>query len=329
MDQPSDSAIGTVAGVCCSLLPWVVTTIRDTDRLMESFVTRLPPLAWMQAFEASARHLSFTAAGAELGVSQSAISQRIRLLEDRLGQALFIRHSQRISLTDAARAWLPGLQEGFSQLSMGTAEVFGPASNTPVILRATPGVQQYWLAPRLSAFHRQHPDVELRVVTAVWSQQFGTGDADIEIRYGQGNWQDVQMQSLGHEVMTPICAPQVAEKLATPKDLAEQTLLHATGFSSGWAGWLEAAGVAHLASHARRLVCDTQIMTLRLAACGCGVALAHRRLLEGHDPALVIPFEITLPTREGFWLVRSEGRTLHKNAGLLWQWLARQAAEPA
>ncbi|ART64573.1 LysR substrate-binding domain-containing protein [Kushneria marisflavi] len=292
-------------------------------------MTRLPPLAWMQAFEASARHLSFTAAGVELGVSQSAISQRIRLLEDRLGQSLFIRHSQRISLTDAARAWLPGLQAAFSQLSMGTAEVFGPVSNAPVILRATPGVQQYWLAPRLAAFHRQHPEIELQVVTAIWSQQFGTLDADIEIRYGQGDWQDVQMQSLGHEVMTPICAPQVAAMLETPEDLAGQTLLHATGFSAGWAGWLEAAGVGHLTTHARRLVCDTQIMTLRLAACGCGVALAHRRLLEEDDPALVMPFEATLPTREGFWLVRPEGRPLHQNAGLLWQWLAREASGPA
>ncbi|MFC0336991.1 transcriptional regulator, LysR family [Kushneria avicenniae] len=292
-------------------------------------MTRLPPLAWMQAFEASARHLSFTAAGAELGVSQSAISQRIRLLEDRLGQPLFIRHSQRISLTDAARAWLPGLHDAFSQLSMSTAEVFGPISSTPVILRATPGVQQYWLAPRLAAFHRQHPEIELQVVTAVWSQQFGIRDADIEIRYGQGDWQDVQMQSLGHEVMTPVCAPPMAARLTRPEDLAGHTLLHATGFSAGWASWLEAAGVGHLSADVRRLVCDTQVMTLRLAACGCGVALAHRRLLEADDPALVMPFEISLPTREGFWLVRPEGRTLHKNAGLLWQWLARQAVEPA
>ncbi len=295
--------------------------------MMENVVTRLPPLAWMQAFEASARHLSFTAAGTELGVSQSAISQRIRLLEDRLGQALFIRHPHRISLTDAARAWLPSLQEAFSRLSMGTAEVFGPASHAPVIVRATPGVQQYWLAPQLAAFHQAHPDIELRVVTAVWSQQFGTGDADIEIRYGRGDWQDVQMQSLGSEAMTPICAPQMAAGLATPEDLAGQTLLHATGFYAGWAGWLEAAGVGHLSARVRRLVCDTQIMTLRLAACGCGVALAHRSLIEAHDDSLVIPFEMTLPTHEGFWLVRPEGRTLHQSAGLLWQWLARQAAQ--
>ncbi|WP_106477672.1 LysR substrate-binding domain-containing protein [Phytohalomonas tamaricis] len=282
---------------------------------------RLPPLAWMQAFEAAARHLSFTAAGDELGVTQSAISQRIRLLEGRLGQALFIRHPRSLELSDAGRAWLPSIQNAFARLEEGTSEVFGPELGAPVTIRATPGVQQYWLAPRLCQFHHAHPEIDLRIVTAVWSQQFGLEDADVEIRYGRGEWSDVVVHSLGEEIMTPVCAPEVAKTLHAPADLVGHTLLHAAGFALGWPAWLDVAGVKGLEEQCQRLICDTQVMTLRLAAYGCGVALVHRRLVGERDE-LVAPFTRTLPTQEGFWLVRPARRELRDVAATVWDWLA-------
>ena len=99
---------------------------------------QLPPLLWLQAFESAVRTLSFTAAGSELGVTQAAISQRIRLLEDRLGQKLFVRHARSLTLTPAGQAWLPSIHDAFSRISEGTTEVFGMTSEKPVTLRATP-----------------------------------------------------------------------------------------------------------------------------------------------------------------------------------------------
>ncbi|SDL95117.1 LysR family transcriptional regulator, glycine cleavage system transcriptional activator [Modicisalibacter muralis] len=285
-------------------------------------MTPLPPILWLQAFEAAARTLSFTAAGHELGVTQSAVSQRIRLLEDRLGQKLFVRHPRSLTLTPAGQAWLPSIREAFTRLAEGTAEVFGPRPEAPVTLRATPVMQQSWLAPRLLLFHRTYPHVAVRLVSAIWAADFGPEGADLEIRYGRGDWVDVEALSLGDEAMLPACTPELAGRLNRPADLTGETLLHAVGFAVGWPAWLEHAGVVGLDRQCRTLSCDNQVMTLDLAALGCGVALTHHGLLAQRED-LVAPFALALPSDEGFWLVRPARRQLREQAALLWDWLAR------
>ena len=252
---------------------------------------QLPPLLWLQAFESAARTLSFTAAGSELGVTQAAISQRIRLLEDRLGQKLFVRHARSLTLTPAGQAWLPSIHDAFSRISEGTTEVFGMTSEKPVTLRATPVIQQSWLAPRLVALHQQKPHLLLRLVSAIWPDDFGPEGADIEIRYGRGEWSGLEMLPLGDEQLLPVCTPALARELTKPSDLAGHTLLHAVGFGVGWPGWLQAAGIAHLEAECLSLTCDNQVMTLALASQGGGVALTHRRLLDQRQD-LVAPFNV-------------------------------------
>lgn len=288
----------------------------------------LPPLIWLQAFEAAARTLSFTAAGRELGVTQAAISQRIRLLEDRLGQKLFVRHPRSLSLTPAGRAWLPSIHDAFARLAEGTQEVFGAAPSRSVTLRTTPVIQQNWLAPRLLAFHRAHPEIAVRLVSAIWPDDFGPQGADIEIRYGEGGWGEMEAVSLGAESLLPACSPELAAELSEPADLAGHTLLHAAGFAVGWPTWLERAGVAGLDRHCLALTCDNQVMTLALAGRGGGVALTHRRLLEGRRD-LVAPFALAVPSEEAFWLARPRRRSAHPEAQRLWAWLHPQEAATA
>ena len=282
---------------------------------------QLPPLLWLQAFESAARTLSFTAAGSELGVTQAAISQRIRLLEDRLGQKLFVRHARSLTLTPAGQAWLPSIHDAFSRISEGTTEVFGMTSEKPVTLRATPVIQQSWLAPRLVALHQQKPHLLLRLVSAIWPDDFGPEGADIEIRYGRGEWSGLEMLPLGDEQLLPVCTPALARELTKPSDLAGHTLLHAVGFGVGWPGWLQAAGIAHLEAECLSLTCDNQVMTLALASQGGGVALTHRRLLDQRQD-LVAPFNVEVPSDARFWLVRPSKRQVSEEAGEVWDWLA-------
>ena len=282
---------------------------------------QLPPLLWLQAFESAARTLSFTAAGSELGVTQAAISQRIRLLEDRLGQKLFVRHARSLTLTPAGQAWLPSIHDAFSRISEGTTEVFGMTIEKPVTLRATPVIQQSWLAPRLVALHQQKPHLLLRLVSAIWPDDFGPEGADIEIRYGRGEWSGLEMLPLGDEQLLPVCTPALARELTKPSDLAGHTLLHAVGFGVGWPGWLQAAGIAHLEAECLSLTCDNQVMTLALASQGGGVALTHRRLLDQRQD-LVAPFNVEVPSDERFWLVRPSKRQVSEEAGEVWDWLA-------
>lgn len=284
----------------------------------------LPPVLWMQAFEAAARTLSFTEAGHELGVTQSAVSQRIRLLEDRLGQKLFVRHPRSLTLTPAGQAWLPSIQEAFARLAEGTAEVFGPRPEAPVTIRATPVIQQTWLTPRLLSFHQRYPHIAVHLVSAIWTEDFGPEGADLEIRYGRGEWEGFEANSLGSEAMLPVCSPTVAKRLHEPADLAGETLLHALGFAVGWHAWLEQAGVPGLDRRCPSLSCDNQVTTLSLAARDGGVALTHSSLLSQRND-LVAPFDLAVPSNECFWLVRPARSKPRREAVLLWQWLMRFA----
>ncbi|WP_110667321.1 LysR substrate-binding domain-containing protein [Salinicola halophilus] len=280
-----------------------------------------PPILWLQAFESAARTLSFTEAGRELGVTQSAISQRIRLLEDRVGQPLFVRYPRSLALTPAGQAWLPSVQEAFRRLAEGTAEVFGPSPDAPITLRATPAMQQTWLAPRLMRFQQIRPDITLRLVSAIWAEDFGIEGADLEVRYGRGEWSDLVVHHLGEERLLPVCCAAMAKTLQAPEDLAGQTLLHAAGFDAGWPRWLAEAGVAGLETRCRAMICDTHVTTLSMAAYGGGVALSHRRLLEASRD-LVAPFAFDMGTDEAFWLVRPANRQMREPAAALWEWLA-------
>ena len=288
----------------------------------------LPLLIWLQAFEAAARTLSFTAAGRELGVTQAAVSQRIRLLEDRLGHKLFVRHPRSLGLTPAGQAWLPSIHDAFMRLDEGTREVFGGAKEHAVTLRTTPVIQQEWLAPRLPHLQREHPRLALRLISAIWPGDFGPEGADIEIRYGLGDWSGVEALPLGEEWLVAACAPALAEGLQAPSDLAGHTLLHAVGFGAGWAAWLEKAGASGLEARCRALTCDNQAMTLTLAAQGVGIALAHRRLLAERDD-LVMPFDQALPSDERFWLVRPSRRGVRDEPQRLWEWLSAEAQRAA
>lgn len=288
----------------------------------------LPPLLWLQAFEAAARTLSFTAAGRELGVTQAAISQRIRLLEDRLGQKLFVRHPRSLSLTPAGQAWLPSIHDAFARISEGTSEVFGTSPESPVTVRTTPVIQQNWLAPRLTQFHRCHPGIAVRLVSAIWQDDFGPEGADIEIRYGRGEWQGVEALSLGAETLLPVCTPGLAASLVSPEDMKGHTLLHALGFAVGWTAWLDQAGVPGLEAGCPALTCDNQVMSLALASQGAGVALAHRRLIQQRDD-LVMPFAQGIATQESFWLVRSSRREVRDESQQLWEWLSAEAQREA
>lgn len=229
-----------------------------------------------------------------------------------------MRHPRSLTLTEAGRAWLPSVQEAFNRLAHGTAEIFGPEPDAPVTIRATPAIQQFWLAPRLYRFHQQYPQTPLRVVTGVWSDDFIGEDVDMEIRYGTGDWPHLVQRSLGNDAMTPVCAPQLAATLPDPASLAGHTLLHTAGFAVGWPAWLDAAGLDAIQS--RHLWCDTQSMTLRLAAQGCGIALAHQGLI-GDRTMLIAPFRLTCPTQEQFILTRPERRSLRASADCLWRFL--------
>ena len=261
----------------------------------------LPPLTWFRAFDAAARHLSFTQAAAELGLTQSAISQHVRALEDHLSTPLFIRSHRALQLTDAARLLVPDVAASLARLAQAT-ERFVPQTDRPRLTLATSvSVAQHLIAPQLASFQRAHPDVAIQIVTAIWPDDFASTNADIEIRFGTadvvGQGAMLLQPSRLHAVATPdICAQY--DTTDPTRSLAQHTLIQPLGLSTSWKTF------AGLPDREADLFVDTHGLAVDLALSGAGIALTHS-LITG--PALeagllaTLPLP-TLPAEEGYYL---------------------------
>lgn len=243
---------------------------------------RLPPFTWLRAFESAARHLSFTDAGEELAISQPAVSQQVRQLEDWLGAPLFKRLVRGLALTDAGIAYLPIVRDGIDRLDVGTEQIFGRLGRRPVTLRATATMAALWLAPRLADFRRAHPEVTLRVTTLYAPVDFGQDGIDIEIRYGDGKWPGVGARKLFDETYFPVCSADYlrdAPSLTRQADLTRHRLIHALGEREGWGAYFQKSSVA-TPPLSEGLQCDSLVVALEAAAAGGGVALGTAPLVE-------------------------------------------------
>lgn len=293
-------------------------------------IQRLPPLSWLRAFEASARHLSFTHAAAELNLTQAAVSKQIRSLEHHLREPLFQRKPRSLVLTKAGAAYLPKVRDAFERLAAGTEEVFGRRRGEVLTLRAAVGFSVAWIAPRLGRFLARHPDLPLRIVSSVWSDEFDRERFDLDIRYGTGRWPGFRADRLTWEVLEPLCAPALLRRrppLRRPEDLARHRLLHVLGYEEGWAQWLKAAGAGHI-NAGQGLQFDTSLLAFEVAARGGGVALGRSSMSarEIDSRRLVRPFKLALPIDEAFYLLSPQHGREHPHAALFRAWLLEEAA---
>lgn len=272
----------------------------------------LPPPGWLRAFEAAARHVSFVAAGQELGVTAAAVSQQVRLLEQELGVALFRRLARGLMLTEAGTAYLPVVRDAFERLASGTADLFRPRGRDRLVLRAAIGFSHFWLLPRLMGFRQKHPTIELQILTSIWPEIGPDPSADLEIRVGHGDWPGLEAIRLSWDRVFPVCAPSrrpMRRNAAQPKMLVGQNLIHLLGFQEGWPQWLEAAGLVDKIDANAGIAVDSAIAAYDLAEAGAGLALGRSCLVE---PLLVsrrlaAPFRHRIESRDAFYLVYRSG----------------------
>jgi LysR family glycine cleavage system transcriptional activator len=294
---------------------------------------QLPPLTWLRAFEASARHLSFTNAAAELNLTQAAISKQVKLLEYHLREPLFFRKPRSLILTRVGEAYLPKVRDAFERLAAGTEEVFGNRRSEVLTVRSAVGFSVNWIAPRLYKFLEAHPKTPVRLVSSVWGDSLDTDRFDMDIQYGSGKWSGFLSDRLTYETVTPVCAPALLNgpvPLATPSDLARHQLLHVIGYEEGWADWLKAAGASGV-NAGQGLQFDTSLLVFEVAKSGVGVALGRSSMAapELTAGALVAPFDLALPVKEAFYLLRPAEGPEHPDAAVFRDWLSAEAeADP-
>ncbi|HEV7325808.1 MAG TPA: LysR family transcriptional regulator [Bosea sp. (in: a-proteobacteria)] len=266
------------------------------------------PLNALRAFEASARHLSFTRAAIELCVTQAAISHQVKALEERLGVELFRRLPRGLALTDEGRSLLPTLRDSFDRIA-GLLERFEAGKPVEVLNVGAVGTFAIgWLLPRLAGFRAAHPETDLRLTTNNNRVDLAAEGLDYALRFGGGAWHGTAALRLFEAPMTPVCAPSTARTLQQPSDLSNQTLLRSYR-SDEWKLWSEAAGIEPL--QARGPVFDTSIALAEVAAAGEGVALVPALLFSRYfeDGRLVRPFPVEV-SLGSYWLTWLQSRSL-------------------
>jgi len=296
---------------------------------------RLPSLNGLRAFEAAARHLSFTLAASELNVTQTAISHQIRRLEEELGLRLFIRKNRALALTPQARDYLPGVRAAFNDLRLATDRLLHKEDNKVLTVSTLASLAAKWLLPRLSAFQEAHSGIDVRITTSTGLVDFKNGDVDAAIRYGRGHWPGLRAEWLMADEMFPVCSPKLIEgnkPLTCPQDLAHLTLLHTTGgYDDDWRQWLTAAGLPSDISKQPGVSFDLIFMTVQAAIDGIGVAMGRTSYVQDDiaKGRLVVPFKIALPTDAGFYLVSPEGVLEPPKLAAFRQWLVAAARNKA
>ena len=298
---------------------------------MSTTCLKLPPLSALRAFEAAARHLSFTLAAAELRLTASAISHQVRHLEACLGNRLFDRSRQGLRLTAAGAGYVSAVRDALRQISAATEEVQARKSGT-LTISAVPALASAWLVPRIGGFRQRHPAIQLRILTDVRLVDLKREDVDIALRYGKGGWDQLASDCIMAETLLPVANPQLADR-ATPfhaADLARFPLLANTQHPEEWAPWL-----SRLAADAapKMIFLESSQLTLQAANHGLGIALGRRPLVDADLAAgrLVALFPEEVPTGMSYYAVTTHEARRRREVKQFCDWLlaeVRSAASP-
>ncbi|GGX14199.1 transcriptional regulator [Pigmentiphaga litoralis] len=269
----------------------------------------LPSLQSLLAFEAAARHLSFTRAAQELELTQTAISHQIKTLEDRLGTKLFVRVRNALSLTPAAREYLVSVNDAISVLSLATERTRKNKTNTVLTVTCLPTYATTCLIPALPDFQDRHPDITVHLATSATFDEFERNTYDVAIRYGSGRWPSVRADLLHTEQFFPVCAPRLLDALQgrppveVLKALRQVRTYFYSMYQDDWPKWLEAAGLPHAEFHGES-VFHLQLTSLSAAVEGVGIAIGRTPLID-RDLArgqLVEPFDVRVSSSSSYYV---------------------------
>jgi len=283
------------------------------------------PLNALRSFEAAARHLSFTRAGLELRVSQAAVSQQVRILEDSLRVKLFRRLTRGLALTEEGEVLLPAISDAFGRIS----QVLDRFENGRVREIITIGVvgtfASGWLLPRLGRFTQSHPHIDVRVFANNNRVDLSGEGLDCAIRFGDGAWHGTDAERLVDAHFTPMCAPAVARRLKAPADLHQEVLLRS--YRPGeWAQWFEAANCRQPRMTGPTF--DSSVSLAHAAAQGAGVALLPV-VLFADDIArkrLACPFDARVYLGS-YWLTSLKSKPLSAAMQAFRSWLLAECTK--
>jgi LysR family glycine cleavage system transcriptional activator len=291
----------------------------------------LPPLSAVRAFEAAARHESFTRAAEELGMTQAAVSYQVKALEDRVGSPLFVRQARNVALTPAGRRLAPAVTEAFEMLRTAFASAGRNVDNV-LSLSILPTIASHWLVPRLGRFQIAHPQFAVQLDASHDIVDFAQGEFDLAIRSGRGDWPGLEALFLLPSHFTPVCSPRLlqASPLEGPADILKMPIL--SPHDPWWAEWFEKAGVGKVdLSDRLDHSFGTQTFEGMAAMAGQGVALINPFFFAADlaSGRLVQMFDLILEADRSFWLVYPKARRRSEKIRAFCDWALEEARRDA
>jgi len=291
---------------------------------------RLPPLNNLKAFEAAARHESFTRAAEELCVTQGAVSQQVKGLEDGLGIKLFNRERQRLVITEAGRDYLLVVRDALDRIAVGTERLLQRQNAGVLTVSTSPDFAAKWLVHRLGHFAEAHSGIDLRVSATLHHVDFAREEVDLAVRHGEGNWPGLDTVQLSTEQLFAVCSPKLLSGRRVrgkPADILKFPLIHLDG-RADWTRWLRAAGIDEgAATHGP--VLNRASMVIDAAIDGQGIALARTTLAAWDliNGRLVRPFPDTLPLGKTYWIVCPKATSSLPKIVTFREWLLAEASQ--
>ena len=253
-------------------------------------------LNWLRTFEAAARHLGFTAASLELGLTQTAVSQHIKALELKLGHDLFVRRAKSVTLTDIGEAYLPSIREGLQTINLSTRGLFGPDLASSVVIRASMACI-VWLSSKLEDLQQQHPKIGVKFVTSIWPETSNKQLVDIDVILAPPKHAGHHLVKLSDEYIVPICGPETSGLVSNASDLTQLNPIHILGFDDHWARYLGAYGVIHDMT-STRLIVDTSVAACEMVAAERGCAILIERFavqaIQSNRPIKIVGARVPL-----------------------------------
>ena len=262
-------------------------------------------------------------------MTPGAISQQIKLLEDRLGRPLFLRRTRRIELTEAGRVLLVPTQQAFRLLTDAVARVRGTDQTKILSVSLLPSFAALWFVPRLGHFRARYPDIDVRISATPKLADINRDEVDVVIRYGLGDYPGMHVEHLLADDLFPVCSPRLLEgpiPLRQPADLAHHTLLH-DELRQEWELWTRAAGIEGLDT-SRGPSFGLWDLAFQAAIAGQGVALGRSTLVAEYlrSGRLVRPFDVSSHSHFGYYFVCSPERVTEPKIAALRAWLKDETA---
>ena len=288
----------------------------------------LPPLQWLRVFESSARHLSFTRAANELNITQSAVSQQIKLLENFTGEPLFIRGARSLQLTNAGSTYLPDIQSALQILRQSTRSNFLRTDRHRITIRSNWSFSVLWLTPRLESFMQAYPGISLNIVPAIWETDYSNKADDIEIRFGTTSGNDSEFLLSEKMSCFPLCSPEIAAQIAAPEDLFKFGRINSLGSATPWDEMYRLYNVkpprqlqqSELSTHG-------YMLAVEMARCQLGIMLGLSFISDSLVASgnLVRLFDAELAIPETYYLKADRNR-LSENENNFCDWLLQHGS---